>query len=734
MGNFDQSITPEEKLFDAVLYLDPTESVVEMNGRLRSLLGMQDCPAKLSVKEIFDFVLPDDRPAFKTFLQTDSAHDRSDIRFYDKYGKWVWLRLKKIRFEEKWMIAGMDLTEEKERLQILLSSESMQNTGGWLLDLSRDKLHWTPATYTLHDLNPKEDEITLERAISFYKEGKNRERLLNLIDSAISEGKSFEGEFIIITASGEEKWVFAKGHPFGTKNSGRQIHGTIRDITKEKTNELALIRAKERFQSTFDHTGIGMALISPEGNVLNVNRKLSAIFGYSNREIRGKHFTEFAYKEDLNLGKDLKNKLDQGEIDSYTINKRYVHKSGRLVFAKLTTALIRNYEGDPLHYISQVEDLSELELAKSELKESEIRFQEIFNATFQLCAVLDIDGTLIEANQTALDFAGLKQHEVRGKKFWKTGWWKNSSEVEQRLVKSITAAANGKTERYQTSILDYGGAPNLIDFTVKPLSDEHGKVKGIIAEGRVIQDLFEAKQDLEAMIQKLTEQNEKLRNFTQIVSHNLRSHASNIQALSELLREDYGNLELRENIAKASSNLLETIEHLNSIIRIQEKSHEEQKTNIEVRLVVDKTMETLRTLIKQKNALVYNAVPKNLKFKSIPAYIDSILLNLISNALKYSRNEQNPQILISAAKSEHLLRISVTDNGVGMDLKKYGDRLFGMYKTFHGNRDAKGVGLFITKNQVEALGGRIKVESEINVGSKFIIELPDHEREVISCR
>jgi signal transduction histidine kinase len=179
---------------------------------------------------------------------------------------------------------------------------------------------------------------------------------------------------------------------------------------------------------------------------------------------------------------------------------------------------------------------------------------------------------------------------------------------------------------------------------------------------------------------------------------------------------------------------METIEHLNSIIRIQEKSHEEQKTNIEVRLVVDKTMETLRTLIKQKNALVYNAVPKNLKFKSIPAYIDSILLNLISNALKYSRNEQNPQILISAAKSEHLLRISVTDNGVGMDLKKYGDRLFGMYKTFHGNRDAKGVGLFITKNQVEALGGRIKVESEINVGSKFIIELPDHEREVISCR
>ena len=102
-----------------------------------------------------------------------------------------------------------------------------------------------------------------------------------------------------------------------------------------------------------------------------------------------------------------------------------------------------------------------------------------------------------------------------------------------------------------------------------------------------------------------------------------------------------------------------------------------------------------------------------------PAYLESILLNFISNSIKYAHPDRTPIITLSFDKIKNEMKIS--DNGLGIDLKKYGSSLFGMYKTFHNNKDAKGIGLFITKNQIEAMGGKISIESEPNVGTTFTV-------------
>jgi signal transduction histidine kinase len=112
-----------------------------------------------------------------------------------------------------------------------------------------------------------------------------------------------------------------------------------------------------------------------------------------------------------------------------------------------------------------------------------------------------------------------------------------------------------------------------------------------------------------------------------------------------------------------------------------------------------------------------------MEIRTIPSYFESIMFNLITNAIKYKSPERNPVIEITAKRANSKTAILVSDNGIGIDLHKNKNKIFGMYKTFHGNNDAVGLGLFMTRNHVEALGGTIEVESEMGKGSTFKVVL-----------
>ena len=113
--------------------------------------------------------------------------------------------------------------------------------------------------------------------------------------------------------------------------------------------------------------------------------------------------------------------------------------------------------------------------------------------------------------------------------------------------------------------------------------------------------------------------------------------------------------------------------------------------------------------------------------KSVESYLDSILINVITNGLKYCSDERDSYIKIYLIEQDNFLVLCVEDNGLGIDLEKNRDKIFGMYKTFHEHPDSRGIGLFITKNQIEAMGGKIEVESVVGKGSIFKIYLPHEE-------
>ncbi|HVW14589.1 MAG TPA: PAS domain-containing protein [Mucilaginibacter sp.] len=235
------------------------------------------------------------------------------------------------------------------------------------------------------------------------------------------------------------------------------------------------------------------------------------------------------------------------------------------------------------------------------------------------------------------------------------------------------------------------------------------------------------KKELEVQnaVNLMSDQNKRLQNFAYIVSHNLRSHTGNLEFmvnLFEQMEENDDRKEIFNHIRSISNSLNTTIEHLSEIVKIQAEIGKERK-QLDFEATLKTVLLALESNIKSSGAQIEYDFSLCPDVYYISAYLESIFQNLITNAIKYRHPERKPVIKVRSAKIRHHVYLYFEDNGVGIDLEKHGDNIFGMYKTFHNHPDAKGIGLFMTRNQIEALGGTIDVDSTVNVGTKFTIKL-----------
>ncbi len=180
--------------------------------------------------------------------------------------------------------------------------------------------------------------------------------------------------------------------------------------------------------------------------------------------------------------------------------------------------------------------------------------------------------------------------------------------------------------------------------------------------------------------------------------------------------------EIFSHIKSISDSLNTTIDHLNEIVKIQTEIGNE-RTIIDFETLFNNITSALKSNIEALDAQIGHDFSKCPQISYIPAYMESILQNLLTNSLKYSSPDRKPVVKCYTLKERDHVYLIFEDNGIGIDMERYGDKVFGMYKTFHQNPDAKGIGLFITRNQIEALGGSIKIDSTVNIGTKFTIRL-----------
>ena len=228
----------------------------------------------------------------------------------------------------------------------------------------------------------------------------------------------------------------------------------------------------------------------------------------------------------------------------------------------------------------------------------------------------------------------------------------------------------------------------------------------------------------------------QLEQLSHIIAHNLRGPAGNIKMLTEaLLSKSTGDGTVAKNmvieafteqeilvlIDESATALLESLATLIEITGIK-LNKEIPYNDCDVNAIVDDIISQQQGIIYEKHAsIILDLEIPQIRYPKV--YLENILYNLISNALKYSSKHAAPEIFVSTRTKNNKIQVIVRDNGIGIDMQKYGDRVFKLNQVFHEGYDSKGIGLYITKTQVESLGGSIDVTSELDEGSEFTVTL-----------
>lgn len=379
-------------------------------------------------------------------------------------------------------------------------------------------------------------------------------------------------------------------------------------------------------------------------------------------------------------------------------------------------------EGKTVSIIGTFQDINEQVIHDIKTKESEKLLQTLIDNLPVNVYIKDLDSRKILVNKAECNYLGVSHpDQILGKTDFDSYDQTMAStfrEEDLTVINSLRPIL-GK----ESFIIKNDGTATHCLVSKIPLIGTDGKAYGIVGICMDISELKQKEEELRNLIHVTSLQNKKLINFAHIVSHNLRSHAANFSMLLDFLVEEKNAAEkekITSMLITASTNLMQTLDNLNEVVAIT-RNMKSDKTPVNINEKLRLVQRDLSELLQRNNATIVNTIEEGMYVRAIPEYLESILTNFITNAIKYSKPNVPPVIRLSASLEGDYTVLSIQDNGQGIDLKKYGDKLFGMYKTFHGGKDARGIGLYITKNQVEAMNGKIVTQSEVGMGTTFKI-------------
>lgn len=611
-------------------------------------------------------------------------------------------------------MAKLALIKEKEKLQTVLEGTKL-GTWEWNISTERIKINSSWANmlgYTLDDLKP----INIQTWTS----------LAHPDDIVIAEKKieecfeknldSYDIECRMRHKNGEWIWLLSHGRIIKRTQKGDPLilFGTSINITKSK-------KVFESNKSFIEQTPTAIAMFDNQLNYIACSEKWLIEYGLEGQEIIGKSHYEI-FPEINEDWKKTHQRCLQGSIEENEAEP-FLRQDGTVQWLKW---LVKPWYSDSQTIgglIMFTEDITDRKKAEEAFRISEEAFRGNFENAAIGMALLNESGQWMKVNQSLCKIVGYTEQELMQITFQDITH-PEDLDADLKLLNELIAGDINFYHIEKRYICKNGDIVHII-LAASLVRDENQKPLYFISQIIDITSQKKAEEEIQSLLLVTKDQNERLKNFAHIVSHNLRSHSGNIAMMLDLLL--YENKHLEENdviqlLNTASKNLKETIAHLNEVV-LMNTTISDNLISINLKNSIASSVQNLQALINNAHVEIQNEVQDDVNIKGIPAYVDSILLNFISNAIKYRSTIYPPTIKLYLLSEKNHAVLCIADNGIGIDLKKNGDKVFGMYKTFHGNEDARGIGLFITKNQIEALGGKVEIESELNKGTTFKIYL-----------
>lgn len=627
----------------------------------------------------------------------------------------------------------------KETTDRLFLATGTAKIGIWEYDVIKDKLIWDDEMFTMYNLS--QDDVSKTNPIRQWMaciHPDDVRRVKTELFSALNGKANIDTEFRIVWDNGAIRHIQAKAvSKFDKKGKVITLTGTNLDVTDLRVAEK---RHKELGETLAKAQAIAH-LGSWEWDIITGKEKWSdeqyRIFGYEPQEIVANYnlFVNALHPDDEDRVLQAVADALEGKKE-YNEEFRIIRKDGTICNVQALGSVDRNAEGKPIKMVGTVLDITQRKKAETDLRRANLELKALFDSGNHVSTIsADLNGVITYFSKGSETLLGYTADEMVGKQtpaiiHVESEVIERGEYLSQKYGREIRgfdafveAARQGTFDSREWTYVRKDGSTFPVQLVVTGIRDDNGNLTGFLGIATDISWQKQKATELQATLDIIGEQNKRLLNFAYIVSHNLRSHSGNMQMILNILdtaESDDERDEMIVHLKGISKSLTETIVHLNEVVHIQTNLNI-QKEKINLKQYADKTIAILSGEMASKGGKIVNNIPADAVVDYNPAYMESILLNFLTNGLKYRHPDREAIVTIDLEKEEGHTVLKIKDNGLGIDLKKYGEKLFGLYKTFHKNADAKGIGLFITKSQVEAMGGKIEVESEVNIGTVFKI-------------
>ncbi len=379
-------------------------------------------------------------------------------------------------------------------------------------------------------------------------------------------------------------------------------------------------------------------------------------------------------------------------------------------------------------FFGSLSDISNYKEQEEKLRISEERYQFALEASSEGIWDYDVKNNLVFFSSQSMKMLGFEEKSILiSREFWDD---RMHPEDKTKYRIDFEEHLNGDKPYYKNlqRIQNKNHEYKWILSKGKVIGrDKNNNPSRIIGTHSDISKHIEKENELKRTLEILSEQNKRLTNFAHIVSHNLRSHAGNFKMLLDIIETENDPEVIQESMIHLRTNsneLTETIDNLKDLVEIQ-SNLKPTKEPLNLSQYLKKVLNLLSEEFTKHEVEIDKQIPAEAIVNFNPAYLESILLNFTTNAIKYSHPDRKPRIEYIFHEENSIKYLTIKDNGMGIDMQRHGESLFGMYKTFHKHPNSRGIGLFISKNQIEAMGCKVEVESEVGVGSSFKIIFND---------
>jgi two-component system phosphate regulon sensor histidine kinase PhoR len=466
----------------------------------------------------------------------------------------------------------------------------------------------------------------------------------------------------------------------------------------------------ELWRLALEHSPVGMTLVGLDGRLLVVNRALCEMLGYDAESLTTKGFQELTHPDDLDSDLEFFDQAVVGEIDSYRITKRYLHADGRIVWGDLSVALVRRPDGSPLHFISQILDITELEAERRTL-------EAIFETVNVGLVLIDKEGRYQRGNrrhQEHMQVTFPDGHQGAAGQLGHVYLPDGGTPLAREDMPSFRAVQGEEFEGLWYWVGRDPATRTALSTSARTVRDSSGEMTGAVLAYQDITDLMRALQVKD--------------DFVASVSHELRTPLTSVLGYLELLRQ-------RDDLPEAVRSQLDVI-HRNAgslkllvsdlldVAQAREGGLELRRGPVDLAELVREVLDAATHQAGTAGLEIVASLPQTLLADLDGPRIRQVVNNLVSNALKYT--EAGGSVTVTLQRDGDDAVLTVCDTGIGMteqELEHVCTRFFRGEGALRREIPGTGLGLNIVASIVNAHGGRLSVESDPARGSRFTVRL-----------